>query len=48
MPPAALDERRDDVEPFSFHLTTPWTPSRARWEFLDRFVELKRGAVLGN
>lgn len=48
MPPPALAERRDDVEPFTFHLTNPWTPSRARWEFLRRFVELKRGPVHGD
>lgn len=40
MPPAALAERRDDVEPFTFHVTNPWAPSRARWEFLQRFAEL--------
>lgn len=45
MPPPALAERRDDVEPFAFALTAPWSPTRARWQFLDRFVQLTRGAT---
>lgn len=40
MPPPALAERRDDVEPFDVHLVEPWSPTRARWRFLDRFVQL--------
>lgn len=40
MPPPAVGERRDDVEPFAFHVTQPWRPERARWLFLSRFAEL--------
>lgn len=39
MPPPALDERRDDVEPFRTPIT-PWAPFKARWAFLDRFAAL--------
>lgn len=42
MPPAAFHERWDDVEPFDFPLTEPWSPTRARWRFLERFVSLTR------
>lgn len=47
MPPPACDERRDDVEPFDFPLTEPWSPTRARWQFLDRFVQLTAPAREG-
>jgi len=40
MPPPALDERREDVEPFSFHLNAPWSPAQARRRFLERFAEI--------
>jgi hypothetical protein len=40
MPPAALDENRDDVDPFGFSVVDAWTPSRARDEFLQRFHAL--------
>lgn len=40
MPPPALAERRDDVEPFALQLTYPWTPEFARHRFLQRFVQL--------
>ncbi len=40
MPPPGPGERRDDVEPFAFHLTEPWSPARARWKFMERFHEI--------
>lgn len=48
MPPAALAERRDDVPPFDVPLTEPWSPTRARWHFLDRFVQLTAPARGGS
>jgi hypothetical protein len=45
MPPPALDERRDDVEPFAFSVLDAWTPARARLAFLKRFADLTGAAA---
>ena len=47
MPPPALAERRDDVEPFAFHLTEPWSPARSRWKFMERFHEIASASLEG-
>jgi len=41
MPPPSHDEDRSDVEPLTtLSLRRPWSPTTARWQFLERFVYL--------
>jgi hypothetical protein len=46
MPPELPGEGRGDVEPYPF-LIEPWSPERARFEFLQRFRALADGGSCG-